>query len=247
MDMDKLDEIYAEARQKAIQADKRVWGGPNGMGTSYITGVDMGSPDGDRSVIVYGGGVGGGKTLKQMQDVEHALYGKPLGVYGKSPGTAAMERQIEATDRALASAIDRPAIYYPDTGEIKTMPMGDNSAGLGALREMREMLERKVYEAMSPPYPFPPPPISAAERAANDRQARKEAEHWRERARLAEKANAELSLRLADLQAGIAEAARAATPKPPSQHAPLHRAIGRAANSLPDPQVPNQVYWERLP
>ncbi len=29
-------------------------------------------------------------------------------------------------------------------------------------------------------------------------------------------------------------------------HAPIHRAIGRSQNGLPDPQTPNQVFWEKL-
>ena len=67
----------------------------------------------------------------------------------------------------------------------------------------------------------------------------KDAGYWKQRALVAEAYHG------TDHSPHFA-ASELGTPSRPNPHAPLHRAIGRSQNGLPDPQTPNQVFWEKL-
>ena len=88
-------------------------------------------------------------------------------------------------------------------------PLSCGDGGPQNLREIREMIERTVYTAMSPQYFFPPPPaMIEAPRpdAERERQAIKEAEKWRTCVQVFEQENAQLRARLIAYE----DAARAA-------------------------------------
>lgn len=119
-----------------------------------------------------------------------------------------------------------------------------------------EYWKRRALEASAVPcgHPFPPPPAMIEA----PRPDAMEAKRWRDRAKAAEHANIVLSEQLAAARgtdhSPYFAAAERGTPSRPhpgegggnSPHAPLHRAIGRSQNGLPDPQTPNQVFWEKL-
>jgi hypothetical protein len=106
------------------------------------------------------------------------------------------------------------------------------------------MIQHKLCEAISPLYPFPPPPaMIEAPRpdAEREREAIKDADYWEQRALAAEDAVQDMAWDLHNRDK--AELA----PKQPHPHGALHRAIGVSHNGGHDPQTHNQVFWERLP
>ncbi len=114
--------------------------------------------------------------------------------------------------------------------------------------------KRRALEASAVPcgHPFPPPPaMIEAPRpdAARERPLARDADYWNRLDAEIEKHVALVKARDEAAQGADhsphSQPAEPGTPSRPHPHAPLHRAIGRSQNGLPDPQTPNQVFWER--